>query len=74
MTMDVSSHVLPSMQEAAAEKLEKLLYGACTTRARACLWVARIGFSNAPESADSLYRLTRALYWNLLPLEASGRF
>ena len=27
MTMDVYSHVLPSMQEAAAEKLERLLYG-----------------------------------------------
>lgn len=27
MTMDVYSHVLPSMQEAAAEKLEKMLFG-----------------------------------------------
>ena len=27
MTMDVYSHVLPTMQEAAAEKLEELLYG-----------------------------------------------
>ena len=27
MTMDVYSHVLPDMQEAAAEKLESILYG-----------------------------------------------
>ena len=27
MTLDVYSHVLPSMQEAAAEKLEELLFG-----------------------------------------------
>ena len=28
MTMDVYSHVLPDMQEAAADKLERLLFGA----------------------------------------------
>ena len=27
MTMDVYSHVLPSMREGAADKLEKLLFG-----------------------------------------------
>jgi integrase len=27
MTMDVYSHVLPDMQEAAAEKLERMLFG-----------------------------------------------
>ena len=27
MTLDVYSHVLPDMQEAAAEKLERVLYG-----------------------------------------------